>query len=151
MNTLKLTLFTCVAIGLQAVNPHVQTGHTHIYLGEEKDKDLINAVENNNLEQTTQALSEGADINARRDGDRKTPLMIATKNGNKEIVQFLLSKNASIDFMDINKNKAASLATNPEIANIIRNAEYNRTLQKALKFGMGALALGAAAYYYWNK
>ena len=54
-------------------------------------------------------------------GDGWRPLMYASKNGHKEIVQLLLDHNADISFKNCEGKTAVDLASSDEIKEMIRN------------------------------
>ena len=62
-------------------------------INSEMDKALLKAVEDNRLDAVTDALRKGANVNAAPENAR-TPLMIASENGNIQLVQALLDSGA---------------------------------------------------------
>jgi ankyrin repeat protein len=60
---------------------------------------LLKAIEENNSDQVTQLLAEGADVNA-QDEHEATALNSATRKNHKEIARLLLSYGASINSKD---------------------------------------------------
>lgn len=145
MNIFRLKFIAFITIGLQ---------EAIVYEGETHDNNLIKAVESQNIDAAKKAISEGANIDARRTGDRRTPLMIAASTGNKKMVELILANNAFLDFIDTSNNTAASIAKSHgkwEIAKIIEGEKQNRKSSKITKYGLGAAALIAATYYYLNR
>src|SRR5208283_3001198 len=67
---------------------------------EEKEKNLI----------LQALLDEGADVNA-KDSSGGTVLMLASRNGYKEVVQVLLAKGANVNAKDIGGETASSHAS----------------------------------------
>ena len=63
---------------------------------EEKDKELLEAVKNNKLDEVKKALDAGANVNA-TNNDGNTALIQASQNGHTEIVAMLLEKGADVN------------------------------------------------------
>ena len=63
--------------------------------------------ENGNIEELKKQVIKGEDINSLNESGM-TPLMVAAKNGKKELVLFLLESGANIEIKD-NDNKTAYL------------------------------------------
>jgi ankyrin repeat protein len=68
----------------------------------EIDQDLFEAADGNNLPEARRLLSVGADVNASREADEKTPLIVACYNGHVQLVKELLKHGADIEAEDIN-------------------------------------------------
>ena len=60
---------------------------------------LLNAAKDGNIE-VVKLLDTGADINNRSKGIRYTPLIIATINNKKDMVEFLLDHGAEVNLQD---------------------------------------------------
>ena len=64
-----------------------------------ENENLLNATSHENLNDVERALKNGADVN-HKDNDGDTALIVASIEGNKEIVQFLLDNGADIEAKD---------------------------------------------------
>ena len=64
------------------------------------NEDLLNAVLSKDKIIVEKLLISGADINARSAGSGLTPLMVSAKNGDGDMLDFLLQKGASIELVD---------------------------------------------------
>ena len=60
------------------------------------NEQLLQAAENDSLEQIKTLLAQGGDVNA-KDSYRRTVLMAAAKSGNLEVVKFLIDKGADVN------------------------------------------------------
>jgi len=80
---------------------------------------LINAIANNNIERVKQLLSEGANPDAVVNGN--TPLMLAAKVGDIEVVKLLVGKGASVDNNALNSERRTPLmvAINSDSADVV--------------------------------
>ena len=80
---------------------------------------LINAIANSNLDLAHQQLSAGANPNAVVNGN--TPLMLAAKIGNVDVVKLLLSEGASVDNNALNSERRTPLmvAINSNNADVV--------------------------------
>jgi ankyrin repeat protein len=64
------------------------------------NEDLLNAVLSKDKIIVEKLLLSGADVNARAAGSGLTPLMVSAKNGDGDMLDFLLQKGASIQLVD---------------------------------------------------
>ena len=64
------------------------------------DRELLDVAEIGNIEAVKQQLAAGADVNAKEDVDRATPLHKAAEGGHNEIVELLIAKGAVVNAMD---------------------------------------------------
>ena len=80
---------------------------------------LINAIANANVEEARQLLEAGANPNAVVNGN--TPLMLASKNGNLDIVKLLFTHKASVDNNALNSERRTPLmvAINSNNADVV--------------------------------
>jgi ankyrin repeat protein len=72
------------------IKPPAQGEDKHV----KESSDLYRGAEENNLSEVQNAIAAGADVNT-QSLQSVTPLLLAVKNGNLQMAQFLLSKNAN--------------------------------------------------------
>jgi len=88
---------------------------------------LESAIENNDLIQVQEFINNGIYVDSILDFLNNTPLMLASILGRKEIVEFLLDKEADVNLTDIEGNTALNIAasaefSSPEIVELLINA-----------------------------
>lgn len=102
------------------------------------DAELISATARKEIDQVKKWLQQGANVNVRsgRGSENVTPLMIAAKNGSKNILTFLIASGADVNLQDDDGETALSQA--------IRWADH-ATVQVLLAHGAEPLPLHRAA------
>ena len=114
---------------------------------------LLAAARRNDLGEMKRILARGTDVDARGESytdDDTTALIIASGNGSKETVEFLLRKGADINDADASSNSALMLAAKSgrkEVVELLiaRGADVNA--ERDHVFGEDTTALEAAAKY----
>jgi hypothetical protein len=84
------------------------------------NEQLIQAVKNRNIDQATQLLRNGADVNAR--GHGWTALMLATLGSDIELCKLLIEKGADVNAKNYQGITALATATNIEICKLLIEA-----------------------------
>jgi ankyrin repeat protein len=113
--------------------------------GGDMDEKLLEASKKGDIPAAEEALEKGADLEAREQTDKMrkgfTPLMLAVKNGQMEMVKFLLGKGADVNA--VNKSgrtvlMEAVLAGSPDMVKAIAEAgaELNRKNKSGEKTAM---------------
>jgi len=67
----------------------------------ELNKLLINSSQGVNIQQITELIEAGADVNAVTSAEEETPLHFALKYDNEKLVELLLEKGANISSVDM--------------------------------------------------
>ena len=128
-------LFALLAL-LLVVN--LQFVHCEEDVDEDDDNELyhsdpeVNAffsdIEKGNINRVKYHVEEnGIDVNTRREGDKRTGLMVATQYADAELVRYLLSKEANPNTQDSEGNTALHIAAAENlgvIANILLQNGY---------------------------
>ena len=93
------------------------------------EKFIREAIEKNDLDKLKELFERGADVNKIMEGG-STPLIEASKNGNSEIVKYLLDKGANINYI----SKSIYATTNTALIEATRN-EHTETIKILLESG----------------
>jgi len=78
------------------------------------DSNLLNASKYANIKANEEALEAGADINTGKN-IKRTPLMLAAKEGHLQVVNLLIAKGADVNAKADTSTSAIFLTTNPDI------------------------------------
>ena len=89
--------------------------------------ELIEAIDNNDIDLVIRLLNRGVDVNYQEDIVGESPLMTASKEGNKNIVDILLNAGADVNLLDSNDDNALTYATS--YANVHYNLRENELMR----------------------
>jgi len=123
MKKLLVTLLMAFAPSALAMYPY-GAENLRRQIKHEKNHQLFMAVRNGDARQVTQALEEGADVNAQTQHDGQFPLLAAVLRGHETVCQMLIQAGANINLRDNNGCDAFSGATGyPSIRKLLRDRQ----------------------------
>lgn len=102
------------------------------YLPDTPESQLMKAIANSSVGRIQKALNDGADVNALVQGN--TPLMLAARIGDTDVIEELINQQAEIDHLGVNSERRTPLmvaisSNNPEAVALLlaKGASVNRT------------------------
>ena len=100
-------------------NKHLKKPRSKKHRGGNNDSDLINGATTGDIEMVKNALTEGANVNA-KDSDSNTALYTASRRGHTEIVKILLDNGAKVNVKDNNGWTALITASKRGLTEIVK-------------------------------